>query len=275
MITGNSEAAYYNRTAYILLEEEELVLKLWVSYGITDDELLAMASTLTLEETDDARLALPIINEVSDDSYDWTTPHYAERDPIYEADLLEIGESARAATDWYTATVNSVEIYDNINVLNPNYLFRKDFVNRFIDDAGNLVPYNRTEIIYTQEGKSVSMQFGESVATTKKLYVITLTMADVNLDDLDEEDREGMLKACVNGFNLNSYTVTDGEIERLSSSGVVVDRKPEVHADCSESIYREYMGNDQWKVAYLIDGSIADDPLVLSTYTGKIYVKIQ
>ncbi len=275
VVTWDNEASFYNRMAYIVFEEEELVLKLWVSYGITDDELLTMASTLTIEETDDALLALPIVNEVADDSYDWTTPYYSERDPIYETDLLEIGESKRAKTDWYTATVNGVEVFDNVNVLNPSYIFRKDFVERFTDDAGNLIPYTRTEILFTQEGSYMSKQFGESVLSSKKLYVITLTMADVNLDDLDEEDRDDMLKACVNGFHLTNYTVSDGEIELLSSGNVVVDKRPEVHADTEESIYREYLGNNRWKIAFLVDETIADGDLMLQTYTGKIYVKIQ
>ncbi len=276
VITSNSDAAFYNRTAFILFEKEELVLKLWVSYGITDDELLTMTSTLTLEETDDALLALPIINEVLDDSYDWTTPITVERDPIYEADLLEIGESARENGDDYTTTVNSVEIYDNINVLNPKYILNNNFAKRFIDDAGNLIPYNRTEIIYKQEGNNrVSMQFGESVRSSKKLYVVTLTMSDVTMDYLEEDDRDEMLKACIHGFDLNSYAAENSEIEILSSGSVVVDRKPEAHADHSESIYREYLGNDQWRVAYLVDETIANDSLVLWSYTGKIYVKIQ
>lgn len=273
-VIAGGEADYY-RLAYILFEKDELVLKLWVSYGITDDELLTMASTLTLEETDDALLAIPITNEVGDDSYDLTTPYYTEVAPIYESDLLEIGESARAATDRYTATVNSVEIYDNISVLNTNYILRKDFVKRFIDDRGNLIPYNRTEIIYTEEdGKYVSRHFGKSVISQKRLYVITLTMSDLEMDNFAEEDREGMLKACVYGFNLNSYTVTDGKINMVSSNAVV-DRKPEARADSSEGVYREYLGNNQWKVAYLIDETVANEKLVFGSYTDKIYVKIK
>lgn len=276
IITSSSEAAYYNRTAYILFEKEELVLKLWVSYGITDDELIALASTLTIEETDDAALALPIINEVSSASDNEEKVYYVEMAPIYESDLLEIGESVRGASDYYTMAVNSVEVYDSISVLNPIYILRKDYVNRFTDDKGNLIPYNRTEIVYTfdDDGKFVSMEFGESVSTSKKLYVITLTMSDITMDMIDEKDRDGMLRACVNGFSLHSYTVTDGKIEMLSPNAIV-DRKPEAHAQSSEIIYREYIGNNQWKVAYLIDEDVANGNLILDSYTGKIYVKIK
>jgi len=275
VIGSNSDAAYYNRTAYILFEKEELVLKLWVSYGITDDELTVLASTMTIEETTDARLALPIINEVSDDSYDWTTPITIERDPIYEADLLEIGQSARDENNWYTATVDAVEVCDNINILNPNFILRNDFVERFTDISGNLVPYNRTEVIITEEeGKQATKQFGETVSAKKKLYVVTLTMEDVTMDEIPEADRERMLKACVNSFGLQAYTVENGEI-KMHSSNAVVDRKPNAYADSSEIIYRECLGNNQWKVAYLIDEAYAKGNLVLEQYTGKIYVNIQ
>ena len=275
VITSHSDAAFYNRTAFILFEKEELVLKLWVGYGITDDELLTMASTLTLEETDDALLALPIINEVLDDSYDWTTPITVERDPIYEADLLEIGQSARDDNDWYTATIDTVEVHDTINVLDPSYILRKDFVGRFTDTSGNLVPYNRTEVIWNEEeGKQATKQFGETVSAKKKLYVVTLTMEDVTMDEIPEADRERMLKACVNSFNLYPYTVVNGEI-MMQSSNAVVDRKPNAYADSSEIIYREYLGNNQWKVAYLIDETAAEGNLMLEEFTGKIHVNIQ
>lgn len=270
------EADFYNRTAYIVYEEEELVLKLWVSYGIADDELLAMASTLTLEETDDAALALPIMNEVNGGAdIDIPFVYIKEETLICESELNKIGESVRDANDWYTATVNSVEVYDNIGVLNPNYILRGDFVERFTDDGGNFIPYNRTEIIWTEEeeGKHTK-HFGETVSATKKLYVITLTMEDVTMDEIPEADREGMLKACVNSFDLRAYTVENGEIKTVSSSAVV-DGKPEVRAESSEIIYREYLGGNQWRVAYLIDGDRAEGNLMLDQYTGKIYVKVQ
>ncbi len=274
VIKGHSEAAYYNRTAYILLQEEELVLKFWVSYGITDEELLAMASTLTLEETDDPWLALPISNEVSDDSFDWTTPIVIERDPVYEADLLEIGESVRAANDWYTATVNRVEIHDNIHVLNRHCITRKDYVESFIDDSGKLIPYTRTEKILVQDGQGWALQYGEDVSVTKKLYVVTLTMEDVTIIPDDEAANERMLKACVNGFNLKGYTISDGKVE-MTSIDAAVNRKPESHSGNGEGIYREYLGNNQWKIAFLIDSDTAVGDLVLYDETCKIYVKIQ
>lgn len=268
---GNGDAAYYTRIAYIVFEKDELVLKLWVSYGITDDELLSMASTLTLEETDDPLLAIPIINEVNDGTSDEDENKvvYIPRDPIYESDLSEIGVPVRSKNDWYTITVNSVEVYDNISVLKPSCITRKDFVQRFVDENGELIPYERTEIIYADH----SMNFGEGVPTVKKLFVVTLTMENVTISE-DEAVNADMLPACVNGFDLDGYTVTDGEIETITKSGVV-NKKREWFAGNGEGIYREYLGNNQWKVAFLLDDDIAEGNLVLHDYTCKVYIKIQ
>ena len=61
----------------------------------------------------------------------------------------------------------------------------------------------------------------------------------------------------------------------MQSTNSVVDRNPNAYADSSEIIYREYLGNNQWKIAYLIDKDAAEGNLVLEQYTGKIYVKVQ
>jgi len=275
-VVEKGEADFYNRMAYIVFEEDELVLKLWVSYGITDEELSALASTMTLEYTTDALLAIPNQNELGGTTnMDIPDVYYAPYDPIYESDLVEIGQSVRDDNDWYTATIDAVEVHDTINVLNPNYILRKDFVERFTDTSGNLIPYNRTELIITgEEGKQATKQFGETISAKKKLVVVTLTMADVTMDEFSEEDRDDMLKACVNSFNLYAYTVADGEI-MLQSSNAVVDSKPNAYADSSEIIYREYLGNNQWKVAYLIDETVAEGNLMLEQYTGKIHVIVQ
>ncbi len=270
VIGSNNDAVYYNRTVYILFEEEELVLKLWVSYGITDDELNALASTMTIEETTDATLALPIINEFGDDSYDWTTPITIEREPIYERDIAAIGESVRDTHDHYTITVDEVEIFDSISELNPNCILRADFVERFTDDAGSLIPYNRTEKLYIQDGEYWTIQFGDTIESRKKLVVITFTMSDIE----EGSYYDGNITPTVNGYQLFSYTVTDGEINFSDTPNAVIDRKPEARADTTELIYREYLGDNRWKVAYLIEQDMAEDNLAFYSYTGNVTVKI-
>ena len=275
VIETGGEAAYYNRIAYIALEEYELVLKLWVSYGITDDELFSLASTLTTEETTDAMLAIPIHNEPRGGTdADIPFTYVGEDDVICEAELIEIGESARDANDRFTVTVSDANVYDNISVLRPEHVLHADFVQRFTDAEGNLIPYNRTEILWSrEEGKTPVKQFGETVSSTKKLCVVTLTLADVTMDEIPEADRDRMLKASLYGFDLRAYTANDGKLTWLSEDAVV-DGKPEANADSSEMIYREYLGNGRWKVAYLIDEADASGKLVLGSSVSRVYVKI-
>lgn len=272
-VINRGEANYYDRIAYVVYEADELVLKLWVSYGITDDELISIASNMTIEYTSDTLLAIPIMNELGDNSGS-TDIFYRDNETVHDYNMASVGESVRNKNDWFTVTVNNVESYDNISVLNQNNILRWDFVNRFIDENGNLIPYNRTEIIWSGDVFSPTKNFGESTLVKKKLYVVTLTMSDINMSEFEESDRDEMLTACVNGFELDGYTVNNGTVE-MKSMDAVVDRKPDAYADGSFMVYREYLGDNRWKVAYLIDEDIADGNLVLSEYTGNIYVKIQ
>lgn len=272
VVVEKGEADYYNRIAFIVFEEEELVLKAWVSWGITDEELLTLASTLSVEETADVTLALPIQNEADGTGAISGQPdvYFREDDPIYEADLLAIGESARDDTDWFTLTVNGVSVYDNVNVLDPDCILSADKVAKFTNENGDFIPYSRTPVIVDENGK----RFGDSETVTKKLYVVTLTTSELNLGEFKAEDRYPMLRASVNGFNLYGYTVTDGEVHRISDN-TVIDRRPGDSANSVEIIYREDLGNGQWKVGYLVDDDIAEGSLVLGSDTDKLYVKLQ
>ncbi len=271
-VIEKGETVFYNRIAYIVFEEEELVLKLWISHGITDDELLTMAETISLAETTDTALAIPIQNEPRGGT-DTDIPfvYTDEDDPIGEAELLGIGASVRDRQDWYTVTVNGVSVHDTAAVLQPDCILRADFLAKFTDADGNLIPYSRTPIV---QGEDSINRFGESVSVTKKLYVITVTMADVTMEEIPEADRDRMLKACVNSFHLAGYTAQDGMIKRICTDAVV-DRMPGESADSCESIYREYLGDGQWRIAFLIDADIAEGDLVLANDVGEIYVKIQ
>ena len=112
------------------------------------------------------------------------------------------------------------------------------------------------------------------VVTEKRLYVLTLTMSDLNLDKYPEEDRDVMLRAFVNSFNLNSYTERSGEID-IFTMDAVVDQKAGESVCNHEIVYREYLGDGQWRIAYLLDSDISEKSLVLNSETSKIYVKIQ
>ena len=224
MIT-KGEADFYNRIVYVIYEKEELVLKMWVSYGITDEELLPMLASLTVEETTDTLKAIPILNELNNTS-DNMIPDVICRDevPVNESELSEIGETIRSEGNAYTVMVDNVAVYDHINVLRKDCMLRESFVKRFTDASGKLIPYNRTEVLW--EGEECK-HFGETVSALKKLYVVTLTMTDA----ADEE----MTEAFVNGFRLKGYSTLEGKIA-VTLRSAVVDGKPGATADSSESI---------------------------------------
>ena len=231
---------------------------------------------MTLEYTTNVLLAIPIQDELVSGKAPGIPDVYCRPDDfIHEADLIEIGESARDDNDRYTMSVNDVQVYDNISMLTPSYILHKDFVNRFVDDSGKLIPYNRTQIVWIEsEGKQPTKTFREDERTVKKLFVVTLTVGDIAMDDFSEEDRDTMLKARVNSYSLSGYTVKDGKLDIIDIDAVV-EHQPGEKASSNELIYREYIGDNQWRVAYLIDEDIAEGGLVMKDYNGGIAVKIK
>ncbi len=274
-VVSRGEANLF-REAFIVYEEEELVLQFWVGCGITDDELTVLASTLTIEETADTALALPIRNEVDDVSSasapdEWTIGS----DLICEADLLEIGGSARDVLDRYTAAVSGVSVGDNLRALRADCLLDKDYVGQFADANGDLIPYVRTEVLYGKtESGMYTASFGESVNAKKQLVVVTLDLSDVGMDELSDADRDEMLRACVNGFRLCGYTVENGAI-MPDITVTVIDRTPGAYAGRTEPVYREELGGGRWRIAFLIDEDAAEENLLLYIPTGKIAVRIR
>ncbi len=275
-VVRKGDTERYDRIAYIVFEKDELVLKLWVSRGITDDELVSLATTLSIEYTTDASRSIPILNELDDaPTVDLPSVIVGKGDPVYEKDLAEIGEEVSDKNGNFIVCVDDVHVYEDVKSLDPDCILHRDVVDRFTDENGEMLTYNRTQIVWIETpGKEPTKAYREGVLTEKKLYVVTLTMSYTNIEQYSEQDRDIMKKAFVNGFNLNSYTERDGEIDIFSMSAVVDQREGESVFN-HEIVYREDMGDGQWKIAYLIDGDLAEKDLVLHSESGKIYVKIQ
>ena len=275
-IVNKGEDSRYDRIAYIVFEEDELVLKLWVSRGITDDELMGLAATLEIEYTTDSTQSIPILNELGDGAaIDLPATIVGKGEPVYEKDLAQMGEPVHATNGEYTVCIDSVSVYDDVNALDPDCIIRGDIVDRFSDENGNLIEYNRTQIVWLESaGKEPEKAYREGFVTEKKLYVLTLTMSDLNLDKYPEEDRDVMLRAFVNSFNLNSYTERSGEID-IFTMDAVVDQKAGESVCNHEIVYRECLGDGRWKIAYLLDSDIAEKELVLSCDVSRVYVKIK
>ena len=273
-VIKTGEANYYNRTAYMAFEREAIVLKIWVSYGVTDEELTAMLTSLTLEETDDPSVAVPVLNELTDAN---DAPDIFERESTtqYVSELSDIGESIRDTNERFTATVKSVEVFDDAKTLDFKHVIYKDMFYRFVNADGTLRPFERTMVntIFNDDGSFVK-EFGESVKMKKKLYVVTLAVTDLDFSDLNEADSLDMLQACINGFELDGYT-NDGSEIKITSFSAVADRTLGQYTGNGEMVYRQALGDGLWKVAFLIDEDIAEGNLVLHSYTSEIYIKIK
>ncbi|MBQ7600240.1 MAG: hypothetical protein IJU57_06180 [Clostridia bacterium] len=273
-VIKKGEADFYDRVAYIAYEEEELILKLYVSYGITDAELLSLASSITVGYTTDTLLAIPIENEIETGPAGKTS-YETGYVPVLVTELKKTGTPLRADTGWFTLTVSDVSVHDNVSALDPSNVLRAEYIGKFTDGDGALVPYNRTEVFLTAgSGETLPSSFGETVSVTKKLYVLTLTLTDVQLDEFTDEDKYSMICAIVASLKLNGYTVKDGRAE-ITSLNAVIDRLPGEYSSFSEPVYREDLGNGRWRVAYLVDEDIAEGDLMLYDRTQGIFVKIQ
>ncbi|MBE6540886.1 MAG: hypothetical protein E7672_00340 [Ruminococcaceae bacterium] len=266
-VIKKSEASYYDRVVYIVLEEDEFVVKAWVSYGITDDELVNIASEISVEETNDITLTIPILNELGDTT-ESGLPDVWTRDErhIHTSSLSQIGEAVTEERGEYTITVNRAEFFDDIKSLDPSAIIYKDFIDRFVDENGSFITYNRTPVIYNEENNT--RYFGESETVKKRLCVVTLTVDNVTVDD-------EFLTACINGFNLRGYSVEGDEVKIQYADNCVVDRVPNKYAVTTSPVYREYLGDGQYRVGYLIDEDKCDTDLMIESYTGEIYIKIK
>lgn len=273
-VIEKGEADFYDRLAYMVFEEEELILKFYVSWGISDDELGSLAESIKIEYTADALSAIPIENEIRTGSADRITFETGYK-PIAEADLRKTGEPVRDINGRFTLTVDDVSIYDDIRILDPGGILNQDYVRNFTDENGDLIPYNRTELISAGEsGETQPAQFGETVQVSKKLFVITLTVSDIDLDDFSESDRYDQLCAYVYSFTLNGFTIINGRAD-ITTQSSVIEHSPGVRSSFSEPVYREDLGNGQWRIAYLIDEDVASGDLVLRGMTSSgINIKI-
>ena len=241
-----SDADLYNRELYVLFAEEELAVHAWLTYGITDEEIKAIAAGITLEENTDTESAIPIANEFGSG-----TPEVIEinRPTVYYDDLLTVGETGKHELGDCTVTLESVEYYDSFSKLNSEYIVRKEFVRKFTDEKGDLIPYPRTEYI-RGDGVTTINRFGETEEMTKKLICITVS--------LTESERS------VRNFSLYALSVdASGAVSAASDKTYVIDSTPGERAGSNEYVYFEPLGNGRYRLGYLPDADECDGELWL------------
>jgi len=165
-------------------------------------------------------------------------------------------------TETTEITVVSKEIRDAVAGLDKGNFFNYRFIEKFIDESGKFVPYARTEYI-RGDGINSFSSFGETDYLTKKMIVLT-----VKLTGKENSDAESFLHS----FNLYGFTVEDdGEISINSNcDGYVFDSTPGTRTGTYEAVYQEYLGDDLWRIGYIIDEEEAKDELVWFTTKNAI-----
>lgn len=240
-----SDATVYNRDLYILFADEEFVVHIKLQYGLTDEEVKAIADGLTIEETTAPERTIPIYNQLISN-----TPkvYTVERPKVYYDDLFTVGDTATYDNSFhtYTFTLEEVTYYDSFSELDSKYIERKEFVEKFTDESGNLLPYQRTEYIRGDRVNTIN-HFGETEEMTKKLICIT-----ISLECTEERDLRPYLRT----YSLYSLAkdAETGEVSSASNkTGYVIDSTPKKWARDNDCIYLEPLGNGRWRMAYLMD----------------------
>lgn len=253
IVYWDSETAFYNRRLYILFEAEELLVSAYVSYGITDDELREIAENITVTETDNTSEALPIGNEFGTDSTNEQKVFYHENPPEYYADLLSLGDTGRydGYYDSADVTVKSIEYYDTMADFDNSCIIHQSFVEKFVDENGNLIEYNRTELI-RGDGETTFNKWGETVPMTKKFVVVTLSL-DYEYGGEAELSKYEIEAPFLHTFSLGELVLLDNGEVVLDYNDYYYNRTPGKMATNRDPVYREYLGDNTWRLGYLLD----------------------
>ena len=271
IVYWDSETTFYNRKLYVLFEEAELLVSAYVSYGITDDELRAIAANMTAVETDDVSEALPIGNEFSENGENGQSDvFYVENPPEYYADLLSLGETGRydGYYDSADVTVRSIEYYDSMADFDVSCIINQSFVENFADESGSLIEYNRTEMILG-DGETTFNKWGETTPMTKKLVVVTLTL-DYEYGGEADLSKFELEAPFLHSFSLGKLVLLEnGEVE-LDYKDYYYNRTPGKMATSREPVYREYLGDNTWRLGYLLDTDALDGELYFYSEYAEI-----
>ncbi|MBE6538485.1 MAG: hypothetical protein E7671_03365 [Ruminococcaceae bacterium] len=268
----SDSVSVYNKDLYVLFEEEEMVVHAIVGYGIGIDEIKAIAEGMSIVETDDVNIALPISNVPSPDSVS-DIPFVITRpdDPVYRSDLLSMGETGSYENpfDSRTVRVDKVEILDSVSGFESGFINR-DLIEKFVGENGELITYKRTEMIYSGDpakGEKIKASFGETVETRKRFILVTVTT------DCAGEEKD--IRSFLHTFSLGGLVeAADGSIERTQGrQNFVIDSTPGAHADRHEPIYWKNIGGGQWVLGYLVDADECGGELYFySRYAELHYV---
>ena len=262
----------YDKDIYVLFEKEEMLVHGMVGYGITVDEIKAIAAGMRIVEVEDINIALPISNELDDDSDD-SIPKVVYSDPIYvyREDLLSIGEIGEynGYFDQRTVRVDKIEMLDNISGYEKDFI-RSDVIEKFTGDNGEFIPYMRGTRVMEgdiEAGERPRIVLGEETEMKKRFILITLTVTE------DEDDTDADVKAFLHTFSLGGLVETEeGHIERTQGwENFIINGAPETHADFHDPLYRKKLGENKWVLGYFLDEDEIGEEMYLYSHHAELY----
>lgn len=262
----------YDKDIYVLFAEEEMLIHGIVGYGITVEEIKAIAEGMRIVEVEDINIALPISNELGSDSDD-SIPEVFYSDPVYvyRDDLLQIGEVGKynGYYDQRTVRVDKIEILDNISGFEKDFI-RSDVIEKFVGDDGNFITYNRGSKVLEGDievGERPRFVLGEETEMKKRFILITLTVTE------DEDDTDYDVKTFLHTFDLGGLVETEeGYIERTQGrENFIINGAPGEHADFHDPVYRKKIGENNWVLGYFLDSDEIGDEMYLYSYYAELY----
>lgn len=266
----------YDKDIYVLFEEEEMLIHGMVGYGITVDEIKSIAEGMRIVEVEDINIALPISNELGDESDD-SSPEVIYIDPVYvyRDDLLKLGEVGEydGYFDQRTVRVDKIEMLENISGYENDFI-RDDVIEKFTGDNGEFISYMRGARVVEgdiEAGEKPRIVLGEETEMKKRFILITMTV------ERDEDDTDYDVKGFLHTFSLGGLVETEeGHIERTQGwDNYIINGAPETHADFHDPVYRKKLGENKWVLGYFLDEDEIRREMYLYSSHAELYYSLE
>lgn len=227
VIVSKSETYAYDKEVFLMYEKEALLIHIYAGYGIDSNEMKKVADGLTLTKTTDVAKMVPTEASLFQTAEETAEEDAETREALENYDVAEIGEEmlfGYMGEGICAATVENVELRDNIDGLEENGLLTEE-VKPFVDEKGNFIAYNRTEVLMGNEDTASS--YGKTVPVKKKLVYITLKIDNQTKKTLDY---------CA-GNQLWFRKQTENGEEDWMLPNYVRDENPDLYAERNEPVY--------------------------------------
>ncbi len=227
VIVSKSETYAYDKEVFLMYEKEALLIHIYAGYGIDSDEIKKVADGLTLTKTTDVAKMVPTEASLFQTAEETAEEDAETKEALENYEVVELGEEilfGYMGEGCCAATVENVELRDNIAGLDESGLQTEE-VKPFVDEKGNFIAYNRTEVL---EGNADTVSsYGETVPIKKKLVYITLKIDNQTGRTVDY---------CAGNQIWYRKQKENGEVD-WKLPNYVRDGNPDLNAEHNEPVY--------------------------------------